>query len=164
MIKYILVFTAILYGGFSLEAQTQLVSTGGTADVTANGILSWSVGELAIMRTPTANGDLAEGFHHATLLVEENTTTALAEERLIDLKVFPNPTTSLLYISKPEINEDVQFMMHNLNGQLMASGKIPAGSLEATIDMQTSAAGTYVLVVSNRANGTSSSFKIIKSK
>lgn len=77
---------------------------------------------------------------------------AIEENIFSDIKIFPNPTSSIINISHPSI-EKVEFL--NLTGQTLLTNKIDSGNL--ALDISHYPSGTYFLRIS-----TTNSYKVFK--
>lgn len=161
--KKILLIIIAMPLAFTLQAQTDLLSSGGASEITADGILSWSLGEVAIARASGQTYDLGEGFHHASITIIEMVTSLEDVTEFANLAVFPNPTTAMLNITLPDQKGSVEYNMYGLNGQQSFKGVIPTGQGQQTLDVRTLASGTYILIVTDPENKRQSTFKIIKS-
>lgn len=161
--KRILLLLTVLSFAITLQAQTDLVSSAGQSNVTADGTLSWSLGEVAIARQNSQTYDLAEGFHRSTITILKLVTSIEEVTEIASLSVYPNPTTSLLNISIPEHNGNVDYNLYSLKGQQVYNGKMPANQKTQSLDVGMLASGTYILIIADEVNKKQSSFKIIKS-
>lgn len=77
---------------------------------------------------------------------------------MTNLQVYPNPSNGLFTIVGS--NSEVTYVVYNILGQQVKSGTVNAGS--GVIDLSASSNGVYVLKVIDAANGSQSSFKLIK--
>lgn len=72
-----------------------------------------------------------------------------------ELKVYPNPTTSSLYVVTPQPGT---YVLRNLMGQVVTQGQLSIG--RNTLPMEALPAGTYLLT--STVNGFSSQHKVVK--
>jgi len=140
----------------------QSVNSGGTKMTQANGSLSFTVGELVVLNLSDSEGNtLGGGFTTGATL----TTASIQEtdKSLLDVIVFPNPTSDLVNI---RINyssiEQVVVSITDLQGKEVYNGKY--AGISNTIGIKTAAysSGTYVLLLKNNNNQVLGTYKIIK--
>jgi hypothetical protein len=155
---------AMLMGtmSYAQSIAPQSVNSGGTKMSQANGSLSFTVGELVVLSQTDSQGNtLGGGFTAGATL----TTASIqeADASVLDVKVFPNPTTELVHI---QINhstlEQVVVTITDLQGKEMYSGKYAGISNVIGINTASYAAGTYVLSLKNLNYQVLGTYKIIK--
>ena len=140
----------------------QSVNSGGTKMTQANGSLSFTVGELVVLSQIDRDGNtLSGGFTAgATLITASIRETDAA---VLDVKVYPNPTTELVNI---QINhstiDQVVVTITDLQGKEVYSGKYAGISNVIGINTASYATGTYVLSLKNLNNQVLGTYKIIK--
>ena len=163
--KHILLLAATLLLGTMSYAQSiapQSVNSGGTKMTQANGSLSFTVGELVVLSQTDSDGNtLGGGFTAGATL-----TTASIQETdaaVLDVKVYPNPTTELVNI---QINyssiDQVVITITDLQGKEVYNGKYAGISNVIGINTASYATGTYVLSLKNLNNQVLGTYKIIK--
>lgn len=140
----------------------QSVNSGGTKMTQANGSLSFTVGELVVLSQTDSDGNtLGGGFTAGATL----TTLSIQETdaAILDIKVYPNPTTELVNI---QINhstiDQVVVTITDLQGKEVYSGKYAGISNVIGINTASYATGTYVLSLKNLNNQVLGTYKIIK--
>lgn len=127
---------------------TAIVSTGGFSS-NSNGSLSYSVGEMTMVKTFTGNGSiLTQGFQQPNA---ENITGMIniKQEEFGSFVVYPNPAVDNLSFGfqLPEAGK-VQVCLYNTTGQRVAdvySGNYENGKFVKQLDVTAYAAGVYLL-------------------
>ena len=155
---------AMLLGSMSYAQSIapQSVNSGGTKMTQANGSLSFTVGELVVRTQTDSQGNtLGGGFTSGATL----TTVSIKETdaTLLDVKVYPNPTTELVNI---QINhstiDQVMITITDLQGKEVYSGKFAGVSNVIGINTASYATGTYMLTLKDKNNRVLGTYKIIK--
>lgn len=146
--------------GQSLPVQS--VNSAGQKMVQSNGSLSFTVGELAILSQKDNQGNsLGSGFTSGATLTTLSVQPTLAS--VLDVKVYPNPTTDLLHL---QINHSAidEFVLNisDLQGKEMYNGKYAGVSNVISINTTTYANGIYMLSIKNLQNQLLGTYKIIK--
>jgi hypothetical protein len=155
---------AMLMGSISYAQSiaTQSVNSAGVKMTQANGSLSFTVGELVVLSQTDSQGNtLGGGFTAGATL----TTVSIQETdaAVLDVKVYPNPTTELVNI---QINhstiDQVLVTISDLQGKEVYSGKYAGISNVIGINTASYATGTYLLSLKNLNNQLLGTYKIIK--
>lgn len=155
---------AMLMGtiSYAQSIAPQSVNSGGSKMSQANGSLSFTVGELVVLSQTDSDGNtLGGGFTAGATL----TTVSIQETdaTVLDVKVYPNPTTELVNI---QINrstlDQVVVTIADLQGKEVYSGKYTGISNVIEINTASYATGTYVLSLKNLTNQVLGTYKIIK--
>jgi hypothetical protein len=141
----------------SLPAQ-EVISPAGT-HATGPGIaLSWTVGEPVIGTISNGSYTLTQGFHQSRL---SSTATDDIVIPGLSLVVYPNPLTDLLMIRIDEGDFSLlQYSLFDLEGKILISNKISKNP--AQINMETFAAGKYLLHIGRKTGEPVKTFKIVK--
>jgi hypothetical protein len=85
------------------------------------------------------------------LSVEDNSLEA-------QIKVYPNPTSQMLYVSHPDLNSfGIQIV--DLNGKQVYSGTI---SKDQPLDVSNYSQGMYLITIENKEANKKNTYKIIK--
>ena len=159
-----LLIAALLMGtlSYAQSIAPQSVNSGGTKMSQSNGSLSFTVGELVVLNLSDSEGNtLGGGFTAGATL----TTVSIHETdaTLLDIKVFPNPTSDLVNI---QINhstiDQVVLTITDLQGKEVYNGKYAGISNVIGINTASYATGTYVLSLKNLKNQVLGTYKIIK--
>ena len=140
----------------------QSVNSSGTKLTQANGSLSFTVGELVVLTQIDNDGNtLGGGFTTSSTL-----TTAILEEpdlTILDVNVFPNPTTELvnIQINYSKINQIVATIT-DIQGKEIYCGKYVSFSNIIGINTSTFSKGIYILTLKNTNSQLLGTYKIIK--
>lgn len=144
MKRYFLIICSAFFA-LSLSAQKQEVIASAGGYNTAGGIsISWTLGETII---PTFKAEdnsliLTHGFQQQLIVttVEENIF------ELVNVKVYPNPASEILYIRfEVPLDGEVGVFILNQQGSLVLSDFIEATTVEKQINMQEYPAGVYFI-------------------
>ena len=82
------------------------------------------------------------------------TVTIASASTTTTISVYPNPAKNYIVINHPFAGNNEQLHLANLNGNIVYTRQIAAGSLQTRIDLPTLAAGTYELVWTNGSTQT----------
>ncbi len=142
---------------FVAKSQNVISALGGGGTVGTMSI-SYTVGEAVVSTIENNAIKLNQGFHQPRYVL-----TAIKEtfpEGAV--KVFPNPTTSILEVQLEGIAlENIQVSLTDVAGRNIADSKVYSTHWQT--DISNLADGYYVLTVSDIKNLKSNSFKIFKS-
>ena len=139
---------------FGQVTSPTLISNSGGSFATNTIIMDFSIGELAV-QTLQNNEILTQGFHQEVLKIG-----TLINELEILTKIYPNPTSKLLFIElKKESDGDI--LMYDIKGKLVLQDKFQNQKIKQ-LDISTYSPGNYLLHI-NVANK-NSVFKIEKFK
>ena len=152
---------AFLLLGFSSYAQPtiskQVIGPGGQTFENGNNKLSYSVGEAVVgaMTDDEGRFQLGNGYYPSLNLSTLNTETP---ELQLQVKVFPNPTKEVIYISHPtEQSFDVRIT--DVSGKQILQ---TAHQKQQPLDVQTLITGTYFITVTTKESKQTNTYKIIK--
>ncbi|WP_445716522.1 T9SS type A sorting domain-containing protein [Flavobacterium sp.] len=151
-ILFLLLITSFSY------AQTiskQVIGSAGLTQSNSNVTLSYTVGEAVVGLMTAGGNQLGNGYYPAldlqTLSIENNILDA-------QIKVYPNPTTFVLYVSHPEVPAfNIQIL--DLNGKLIYSGII---NRDEPLDVSNFSQGMYLITIENNETNKKNTYKIIK--
>jgi hypothetical protein len=155
---------AMLIGtmSFAQSIAPQSVNSSGSKMTQANGSLSFTVGELLVLSQTDSQGNtLGGGFTAGATL----TTVSIQETdaAVLDVKVYPNPTTELINIQiKHSTLDQVVVTITDLQGKEVYNGKYVGISNVIGINTASYATGTYMLSLKNLNNQVLGTYKIIK--
>ena len=160
MFKRIFLTLACYVGcGFAV-AQSDIITTGGEA--TGNGgIVSYTIGQIAVQQTDNQNVSISEGvqqpYEIQTIGVDNYPNIVL------DAMVYPNPTANRLTLKINDVETfhetSLRATLHNTNGQYICSLDVTIPQTD--IDMTALSAGTYFLRVTD-GQTTLKTFKVVK--
>jgi hypothetical protein len=147
---------------FSQSISAQSINSGATSMSQANGSLSFTVGELVILTQVDSEGNsLGSGFTSGATI----TTATIIEPsaNILNVLVFPNPTSSLLNVQINHATIDQLILeIVDLQGKEVFSGKYSA--LTNTIGINTAQfeTGTYFLNLKDTRDEILGTYKVIK--
>jgi len=153
--KNIILILLITTFSYSQTISKQVVSAAGKTQSNSNLEITWTLGEPIVGLMTNGGNQLGNGYHPSL-----NLQALSMEENNLDLqiKVYPNPTTQLLYVSHPELNSfGVQIV--DLNGKQIYSGTI---SKDQPLDVSNYSQGIYMVTIENKENTKKNTYKIIK--
>lgn len=90
-------------------------------------------------------------------LNEIDCTVKVAENQLSDLLLYPNPVTDVLHVQGLDLQTELFFTIHSLDGR-----KLTEGLLTPDIDLSTFSSGIYLLNVFNGSKTLSTTKRILK--
>lgn len=149
----------IITFGLSCQAQTissSVISTAGKVYNSTSNQLNWTLGEPVIRLMTTTDLQISSGYHNQlnleALSIEDNEITT-------SLKIYPNPASDYLVISKLTLDE-VSVNIYNELGQSLI--KYSTSLKESRIDLRQLSTGVYIVNINNNDTKKSNSYKIIK--
>ena len=155
-----LLFVAFVLAVFGLQAQTTIqkssISTSGGTMTSGNQEVIFTVGETNVQETDTGNVHLSEGF------IGPDIAEALGISDygiLSGISLYPNPVTDLFSVSLPQ-NGNYEIYLYNLQGKQIIYRQ--SKDIKETFDITYLNAAGYMLIVIDRKNKLTKSFKIIK--
>lgn len=158
-----LVLTMLLGCG-CLNAQQAITFCGGDV-ATPAGSLSFSGGEVAVQTSiapaitvVNITESFTEGVQQPFTQRDRERYEGI-ETLTVEISLYPNPTTKhvILECSEPQ---QLTYTLFNTNGQTLQEGTYTGGQQQ--IDMQSYAAGNYMLQVANEDKTKMNIYKIIK--
>ena len=166
-IKFVIPIVCIGLAGMTHAQQTDrsVLATAGNTDEASTVSIEWTMGEIAVQSSTTANTILTEGFHQPILQVEEimEVTQDVFTEQ-IDISVFPNPTLGELHI---KIRNDMAgkgvLSLWTINGILLQKDIVDLTWGDYQRSLIKYPAGLYILSFHTQKGELLKSFKIIKS-
>lgn len=146
--------------GYSQSVSPEVTASAGDHFTGTNAQLSWTIGETMIETYVNGSNQLTQGFHQTNLMV-----TAVEDlTESFQVKVFPNPATDILHIEWSEISDPLTLSLYDATGKQLIMKKVVDQTMSKTLDLTTYAAGSYLLQLSNPAEKTIKTFKILKIK
>ncbi len=105
----------ILLSGYAMAQSLDryVIGAGGSH---TNNQLQWTLGEFSVENNLVNGYELNEGFHQGKLII-----SSLAPTRIMDIKVYPNPTTSMVFISDNS-SKKISYEISNNAGQMIKWG------------------------------------------
>jgi len=155
--KKTLLFTALLVSAisFSQSISKQVIGTAGKTQSNSDIKLSWTTGEPIVGLMTAGGNQLGNGYYPAMDL------KALRIQDLsldLQIKVYPNPTAQMLYVSHPVLNS-FSIQIADLNGKQMYAGTI---AKDQSLDVSNYSPGIYMVTVGTTESSKSNTYKIIK--
>lgn len=155
--KIFLVFLVMVFYNTALSQSIskRVIGTSGNTLSNSNLKVSWTIGEPVVGLMTAGGKQLGNGYHPSL-----NVQALSVEESLLDvqLKVYPNPTSQMLYVSHPELNSFL-IKISDLNGKLIYSSSI---NKEEPLDISNYSQGMYLVTIENKENNKKNTYKIIK--
>jgi hypothetical protein len=157
MTKYhqILALTFITQLSIGQTISKQVIGTSGKSHSNASYKLSWTTGEPLVGLMTAGGNQLGNGYYDSlnlhALSIEDTTMD-------LQLKIYPNPTSQLLYFSHPELNS-FSIQITDLNGRQIYLGSI---SKEIPLDISNYTQGMYLVCIENKEVNKKNTYKIIK--
>lgn len=164
-VQSLIILGAALFTGVFIHAQSinpQSLNSSGTKMIQSNGSISFTLGELVVLKLTDINGNiLGNGFVNGSILTTVNLQET--DTSILNLKVFPNPTNELVNI---QINhstiDQISVSITDLQGKEIYNGNYAAVSNVIGINTSTYTTGTYFLSIKNTTGRTIGNYKIIK--
>ena len=153
--KYLVIVFLVATMGYSQSISKQVIGSAGKTQSNANLKVSYTVGEPVVGIMTAGGNQLGNGYYPAL-----NLQALSVEDNVLDLqlKVYPNPTSQLLYVSHPELNS-FGITIVDLNGKQLYSGNI---NNEEPLDVSGFTQGMYLVTVENAIANKKNTYKIIK--
>ncbi|MDA9125554.1 T9SS type A sorting domain-containing protein [Flavobacteriaceae bacterium] len=152
---------AFLLLGFSSYSQPtiskQVIGPGGQTFENGNNKLSYSVGEAVVGAMTDEDGtyQLGNGYYPSLNLSTLNTETP---ELQLQVKVFPNPTKEVIYITHPT-EQFFEVNITDINGKQILQTQYQK---QQPLSVQTLTTGTYFVTVTTKDSKQTNTYKIIK--
>jgi hypothetical protein len=129
-------------------------SAGGTQSV-GSAKISWTVGEPVVGLMTAGGNQLGNGYYQAL-----NLQALSIEDHALDvqIKVYPNPTSQMLYVAHPDLNSFF-IQIIDLNGKQIYSGTI---NKDQPLDVSSYTQGMYLVTIENKETNKKNTYKIIK--
>jgi hypothetical protein len=149
--KNLVIILLVTTMGYSQSISKQVIASAGLSAPQ----LSWTTGEAVVGLMQSSTSQLGNGYHDAKILV----ALGIEDYSLdVQLKVYPNPTAQLLYVSHPE-QTTFSIGIADLNGRQIYLGNINTTS---PLDLGQYPQGMYVVTIANTETHKKNSYKIIK--
>ncbi|MDG1793577.1 MAG: T9SS type A sorting domain-containing protein [Flavobacteriaceae bacterium] len=152
---------AILLVSLSAYAQPtiskQVIGPAGATYENDTNKLSYTAGEVLVGAMTSEDGSiqLGNGYYPSLNLSTLNTETP---ELQLQVKVFPNPTKEVIYITHPT-EQFFEVAITDINGkQILQTGH----QKQQPLSVQTLTTGTYFVTVTTRDSKQTNTYKIIK--
>ena len=156
--RYIILAILLLsLKGFSQTISKQVISPSGATFENGNNKLSYTSGELAVGAMTSEDGSmqLGNGYYPSLNLSTLNIETP---ELQFKVKVFPNPTKELIYITHPT-EQFFEVRITDISGKQTLQ---TAHQKQQPLSIQTLTTGTYFVTVTTKDSKQTNTYKIIK--
>ena len=141
--------------GYSQTISKQVIGTAGKTQSNSNLKVSWTAGEPVVGLMTAGGNQLGNGYYPAmdlqALSVEDNNLD-------LQIKVYPNPTSQMLYVSYPKQNS-FTIQIVDLNGKQVYAGSI---TKDQPLDVSSYSQGIYLITVEDKETNKKNTYKIIK--
>jgi hypothetical protein len=135
----------------------EVLSTGGDFQQTAQGSVSFTIGEPISETFEAGNNTLTQGFQQSKLII---TAIEVPDANNFSLQVFPNPAHSTITIEViVDAQQALEYALYDLNGKVLYEICSDQSMLE--IDVQNLYPGTYLLKITNDKKQMAT-YKIVK--
>ena len=145
--RSILLFVLLTNGilAFSQTISKQVIGPGGQTFENGNNKLSYSVGEVAVGAMTDEDGSyqLGNGYYPSLNL---STLTTETPELQLQVKVFPNPTKEVIYITHPT-EQFFEVRITDVSGKQILQ---TAHQKQQPLSVQTLTTGTYFITVTTK--------------
>lgn len=153
--KYLLILLLFTAMGYSQTISKQVIGSAGSTQSNSDFKISWTTGEPIVGLMSAGGNQLGNGYYPAldlkTLKIED-------KDLELQIKVYPNPTSKMLYISHPELNS-FSITITEMNGKQIYSGLIMK---ESALDISNYVQGIYFVTIENKETNKKNTYKIIK--
>ena len=154
---FLLPVLLLLAIGHSQSISKQIIGTAGGALENNENKLSYTAGEVLVGAMTDEDGafQLGNGYYPSLNLSVLNTETP---ELQLKVKVFPNPTTELIYITHPT-EQFFEVRITDVNGkQILQKEHIK----DQPLNVQTLTSGAYIVIVTKKDSKQTNTYKIVK--
>ena len=152
-IKLVIIALSFTLSLFSQSIERHVVASNSTSFTAGNGSIEFTLGEVITqtMGSTQNNAALTNGFHQGIISL-----TKIQElDGTSGLKIFPNPSSELIYVSLKKHAEPITIELLDATGRVLQTNLVSGDLFE--IKLTNYAAGIYCLKI-NHIN----SYKIVK--
>ena len=135
----------------------EVIGSGGQTFENGNNKLSYTVGEVVVgaMTDEDGTSQLGNGYYPSLDLSTLNTETP---ELQLQVKVFPNPATEVIYVNHPT-EQFFEVAITDVSGKQILQ---TAHQKQQPLSVKTLTTGTYFITVATKESKQSNTYKIIK--
>jgi|TARA_B110000027_G_scaffold105120_1_gene111558 hypothetical protein len=154
---FTLAILLVSLSGFSQTISKQVIGPAGATYENGTNKLSYTAGEVAVGAMTDEEGtyQLGNGYYPSLNLSTLNTETP---ELQLQVKVFPNPTKEVIYITHPT-EQFFEVAITDISGkQILQTGH----QKQQPLSVQTLTTGTYFITVTTKDSKQTNTYKIIK--
>jgi hypothetical protein len=155
--RIVLVFLVIVFYNTALSQtiSKRVVGTSGNTLSNSNLKVSWTIGEPVVGLMTAGGNQLGNGYHPSFNVQALSVEVSSMD---VQIKVYPNPTFQMLYVSHPQLNSFL-IQISDLNGKLIYSSSI---NKEEPLDISSYSQGMYMVTIENKESNKKNTYKIIK--
>lgn len=158
MKKVLLITVGVFCGFASLLAQSltpQVIASSGTIYSNASSSIEFTIGEVATSTLTAGGNTLTQGFHQPEIRFAslEDYSNNYA------FNLYPNPTEQFITVESTK-EDDMQVHLYDANGKVILVSSVFQQKI--TVDLQTLAAGSYILMVTKKSGEPLHSYTVIK--
>lgn len=153
--KNIVIISLLTSISYSQTISKQVIGTAGKTQTNSNLKVSWTAGEPVVGLMTAGGNQLGNGYYLAM-----NLQVLQIEDHSLDvkIKVYPNPTSEMLYVFHPELNS-FSIQITDLKGKQIYSGTIIKNE---PLDVSNYSQGIYLINIENKEANKINTYKIIK--
>ena len=154
---FFLAFLLLSLSSYSQTISKQVIGPGGQTFENGNNKLSYTVGEVAVGAMTDEDGtyQLGNGYYPSLNLSTLNTESP---ELQLQVKVFPNPTKEVIYITHPT-EQLFEVRITDVSGKQILQTTYQK---QQPLNVQTLTTGTYFVTVTTKDSKQTNTYKIIK--
>ncbi len=140
-----------------------VIASAGDVGTTSDLHISWTLGEIAIDRFSTHDLYITEGFHQPFSKVFPLQPEVSVLRFIPDIRVYPNPVTSLLTIDLPSESTTTIFLtVLQIDGTPVNHLQIPPGIRSIDLDLTDQSSGIYMLQFRHHTGERFAVYRIVK--
>lgn len=137
------------------EISSSVMSSSGGVFISDNLSMTWTIGEPVTETWENGSYIITQGFQQTNYTITRINKPGIVS---FTVDVFPNPVSDFLNISVQENSGNTDYILYDLNGQIVSNGKIIGNN--TMVNMSKLPASTYMLRI--HGNNKTADFKIIK--
>lgn len=145
---------------YSQIVSNDVVSSGGNSFIQPNLTMDWTLGDLSVETYSINNIILTQGFQQGNLMLTK------IEDHIpfgSKIKVYPNPTKSIVNIETADFDKSLYYELLNQNGKMIKTANLKTN--KDVVDLSAYANGLYYLnIISDTDKKARQVFKIQKIK
>jgi hypothetical protein len=159
LICYILLIGPLLAFGQTIDRN--VISSGGMVQQKPGITLSSTVGEVAVSSSKKNSIIITAGFQQGYPVNEEDTTSLVESSVALNLKLYPNPSQDLIFVSDPE-KRNLTLTVFDGNGKLVYSTEATFNGENNPILVKEWATGKYVFQFKDNASDDVLHYQVLK--
>jgi len=154
-------FISISVGLQAQDIAPESINAAGKKMTQPNGSLTFTLGELVILTFVDSIGNtIGQGFSNASTAL-----TAITEpdEKLLTVKIYPNPTSDLFFIDILESQLDIiKIEIVSMDGRLVSAEKYATWNNHIGINTEKWLSGIYFLQLKDKKNHIIGTYQVVK--